>query len=80
MDDATRIRELEKAVNMLRLGVLSIQKATLEGKVCDDVAWYGPAYTLHDFCGDLLEASAVGQADMFEKENDDGKPTSPAHA
>lgn len=37
-----------------------IKAATLNGSVCDDVAWFGPGETLHDFCERTLDA--VGEA------------------
>lgn len=64
MDKQARIEELEKSLNFLRLGVLAIQRATLEGRVCDDVAWFDEITTLHDFCAGLIEASATGQLDL----------------
>lgn len=64
MDKNARIQELETALNFLRLGVLSIQNATIEGRVCDDVAWYDEITTLHDFCAGLVEHSATGQLDL----------------
>jgi len=33
----------------------SIMQATIDGKVCDDVAWYSDIETLHDFCGDCAD-------------------------
>ena len=38
-----RIEELENALR-------AIMKATVEGRVCDDVAWFDGITTLHDFC------------------------------
>jgi hypothetical protein len=32
-----------------------IKSAALEGRVCDDVAWFGPGETLHDFCDRVLD-------------------------
>jgi intracellular sulfur oxidation DsrE/DsrF family protein len=31
-----------------------IMKATVEGRVCDDVAWFDSITTLHDFCDLVL--------------------------
>ena len=39
----TRITELEAALR-------SIMKATVEGRICDDVAWFDSITTLYDFC------------------------------
>ena len=33
----------------------AIKQATLDGRVCDDVAWFGPGETLHDFCERILD-------------------------
>ena len=38
----------------LRAALAAIQKATLEGRVCDDVAWFDSITTLHDFCDIVL--------------------------
>lgn len=45
---------LDKAVEALK----KIKQATLEGRVCDDVAWFDSITTLHDFCEITLEAVA----------------------
>jgi hypothetical protein len=34
----------------------AIMRATIEGKVCDDVAWFDQITTLHDFCGQIVDA------------------------
>jgi hypothetical protein len=39
-----------------------IKQATIDGRVCDDVAWFSPIETLHDFCDRTL--SVVGNACM----------------
>ena len=47
-----------KAVNshaMLVKALEDIKAATLNGRVCDDVAWFGPGETLHDFCESILD-------------------------
>lgn len=52
-----------KAVNnhdMLVKAIADIKQATLNGSVCDDVAWFGPGETLHDFCESVLDR--VGNA------------------
>jgi len=38
--------QVEEAVASFR----AIQKATVEGRVCDDVAWFSQIETLHDYC------------------------------
>ena len=43
-----------------------IDAAALDGKVCDDVAWFGPAETLHDFIQSVLHPSEpAAVADLF---------------
>lgn len=52
-------RKLELAadeIDRLRGCLAAIQKATLEGRVCDDVAWFDTITTLHDFCDAALGA------------------------
>jgi len=44
----------------LREALEAIRKATLEGRVCDDVAWFDSITTLHDYiCGVLDDDSAA---------------------
>jgi hypothetical protein len=40
----------------LRLALEAIKQATIEGRVCDDVAWFDNITTLHDFCEQALTA------------------------
>jgi hypothetical protein len=50
-----------KAVNnhdALVKAIRDIKQATIEGRVCDDVAWFDQIETLHDFCDRIL--SVVG--------------------
>ena len=37
-------------IERLRSAVEAIKQATIEGRVCDDVAWFDTITTLHDFC------------------------------
>lgn len=46
-DTGRRAEELEGALR-------AIMKATVEGRVCDDVAWFDSITTLHDFCDLVL--------------------------
>lgn len=46
-ESAARIVLLENALK-------AIKRATLNGDVCDDVAWFDQIETLHDFCGRIL--------------------------
>ena len=50
MSDPTAKQEIAR----LRGALAEIQKATLEGRVCDDVAWFDDITTLHDFCDLVL--------------------------
>jgi hypothetical protein len=38
----------------LRSAVEAIKQANIEGRVCDDVAWFDTITTLHDFCDQTL--------------------------
>lgn len=49
-------------IDRIRAAIFEIQKATLEGRVCADVAWFDGTTTLHDFC------------DFILNEPDDGSP------
>lgn len=53
--------DLRAEIERLRAAVSAIQKATLEGRVCDDVAWFDTITTLHDYCAQTLEPVAVTQ-------------------
>jgi hypothetical protein len=48
MTDADRAELLVNALT-------AIKRATLNGDVCPDVAWFGPGETLHDFCESVLD-------------------------
>lgn len=45
---AARIELLENALK-------AIKRATINGDVCDDVAWFDQIETLHDFCERILD-------------------------
>jgi hypothetical protein len=50
-NEVSRLRfERDVAVAALR----EIKRATIEGRVCDDVAWFDEITTLHDFCDEVL--------------------------
>lgn len=51
------ISEIER----LRQGIADIKRATIEGRVCDDIAWYDTITTLHDFCDLLLNNGFADQ-------------------
>jgi hypothetical protein len=53
MDQIEALDEIER----LRLAIEAIRQATIEGRVCDDVAWFDHITTLHDFCEQTLEPS-----------------------
>jgi hypothetical protein len=46
--DADRVEFLLNAVR-------AIKRATLNGDVCPDVAWFDQIETLHDFCERILD-------------------------
>ena len=47
----------EGEVERLRAALAAIQRATVAGKVCDDVAWFDGITTLYDFCDLTLHGS-----------------------
>ncbi len=58
----TRADSHHRLVEALR----EIQRATIEGRVCDDVAWFDQITTLHDYIEEVLRPSqpaAIG--DLF---------------
>ena len=42
--------EANRRIKALEAALRAIMKATVEGRVCDDVAWFDSITTLHDFC------------------------------
>jgi hypothetical protein len=46
--------EAEAQLASARKALEEIRRATIEGRVCDDVAWFDPITTLHDFCDEVL--------------------------
>lgn len=50
-----RNAKLEAENRKLRDAIEAIKRATIEGRVCDDVAWFDGITTLHDFCAHLVE-------------------------
>jgi hypothetical protein len=52
--DAERGR-MREALMQARASFQAIQQATLEGMVCDDVAWFSEIETLHDYCASEIE-------------------------
>jgi len=52
MAETSRLQfERDVAVAALR----EIKRATVEGRVCDDVAWFDEIETLYDFCDRILD-------------------------
>lgn len=47
-------------IERVRAAIFEIQKATLEGRVCADVAWFDGTTTLHDFCDFILNGPDDG--------------------
>jgi len=50
------VNDLWREVKRLRDGFREIKKATVDGRVCDDVAWFDTITTLYDFCDLFLRA------------------------
>lgn len=48
-------------IERLRNGFHAIKKAALEGRVCDDVAWFDDITTLYDFCELVLNKGFADQ-------------------
>lgn len=46
----------------LRAGYRAIQKAAVDGRVCDDVAWFDTITTLYDFCDQILGDEQYGDS------------------
>lgn len=54
---ADAMRGAYASIAHFRQGVEAIKRATIEGRVCDDVAWFDTITTLHDYCDQLLAAT-----------------------
>lgn len=56
-DESALVIEALRTVDMLRQGIRDIAQACVDGRVCDDVAWFTaiPAETLFDKCENLLD-------------------------
>ena len=69
---AAEIASLQGEVVGLRAAIKAIKKATIDGRVCDDVAWFDQITTLHDFCDQALEASlpapATAEGEVADRE------------
>lgn len=59
-------RRFKAQRDIMAAALREIKRATIEGRVCDDVAWFDTITTLHDYCDDVLarisrmdEASAL---------------------
>jgi hypothetical protein len=50
VDQIETLAEIER----LRSAIEAIRQATIEGRVCDDTAWYDSITTLYDFCDQIL--------------------------
>jgi capsule polysaccharide export protein KpsE/RkpR len=55
-DEAAENEKLRKQLATARKAISDIKQATIDGKVCDDVAWFDTITTLHDFCDLALAA------------------------
>lgn len=60
---ATNIDEAMAEIVRLRKGYEDIKRATIEGRICDDVAWFDTITTLHDFCDMMIQPSRDGPGD-----------------
>ena len=45
----------------LRAALAAIKRASIEGRVCDDVAWFDSITTLHDYCDLILSQPKEGE-------------------
>jgi hypothetical protein len=60
-DEIAKLRaQVEYAVFCFK----EIQKATIEGKVCDDVAWFSQIETLHDYCGSAVDRLTLPSTEL----------------
>jgi hypothetical protein len=48
----------------------AIKQATIDGAVCDDVAWFSKIETLHDFCDRILDETLHDYAERLEVVDD----------
>jgi hypothetical protein len=53
VDQIEALDEIER----LRSAIEAIRQATIDGRVCDDVAWFDTITTPHDFCEQTLRPS-----------------------
>lgn len=73
--DAAFWQRIVQAVNnheKLVQAIREIKQATIDGRVCDDVAWFDAITTLHDFCDQTLAlvAGGVGAVQVSGGSND----------
>jgi hypothetical protein len=54
VEDPMTLVEAIDEIERLRSAVEAIKQAVVEGRVCDDVAWFDTITTLHDFCEQTL--------------------------
>ena len=52
---ASLLLSLQTALMQARASFQAIQLATIEGRVCEDVAWFSSITTLHDYCASAIE-------------------------
>jgi hypothetical protein len=48
--------ELRAKLASARKALEAIKQATIDVRICDDVAWFDAITTLHDFCDDAIRA------------------------
>lgn len=63
----TIARAAERHRDRYRLALMAIQLAAIEGRICDDVAWFDKFTTLYDFIEDVIRPpQAPVIADLFK--------------
>ena len=61
MKNTAHENEKCESCERLRAAISAIQKATVDGRVCDDVAWFDTITTLYDFCDHALNPTPAHQ-------------------
>lgn len=56
------LRERRAENERLRAALEAIKRATVAGKVCDDVAWFDGITTLYDYCDLVLNGGTFEQS------------------
>lgn len=64
---AYRFRACFNEIERLRAGLEAIKKATVDGRVCDDVAWFDGITTLYDYIDQVLNGNGQVVAAAHEQ-------------